>query len=182
MHLELRLVPGGAQPHLEPAAGEVVDRHRDLREQTRVTVQIPGHVQTDARACGVLRDGAEDGPAVEDRLCRIVAERDEMIERPEVIEPGCIGDAPGLALGVDRMDLLRKLDADAKRMGHASSVATGTAGRFARSARVCCAIRWKPPASSGPSRRWATRPARRARRPATGREPGPGRAPRPARS
>src|SRR5207245_7290227 len=138
VNLELWPGPDGARPDCEQAAGELADRQRNLREETRVTAQIPGQVETDASTCGVLGDGAEDGPAVEDRLCRIVAERDEVIERPEVIEPGCIGDAPGLALGVDRMDLLRKLDADAKRMGHASSVATGTAGRFARSARVCC--------------------------------------------
>jgi len=96
----------------------VIDGHGDLREQTGVPVRIAGHVETDPRALGVLRDGAEDRPAVEDELRRVVPERDEVIEGPDVVEPGFVRDAPGLALRLDRMDLLRKLQADAKWMRH----------------------------------------------------------------
>ena len=69
-------------------------------------------------ALGVLRDRTEDRPAVEDELRRIVPERDEVVERPDVIEARLVGDAPGLALGRDGMDLLRELQPDAERMRH----------------------------------------------------------------
>src|SRR5678816_2408575 len=96
----------------------MVDRHGDLREEAGVAVEIPGHVETDARALGVLRDSAEDRPAVEDQLRRVLPERDEVIERPDVVEAGLVRDAPRLALRLDRMDLLRHLEADAKWMRH----------------------------------------------------------------
>src|SRR5258706_13431791 len=46
------------------------------------------------------------------------AERDEVVEGPDVVEAGLVGGTPGLALRLDRMDLLRKLQADAKWMRH----------------------------------------------------------------
>ena len=83
-----------------------------------MSVQVARHVETDARAFGVLGDRAEDGPAVEDELRRIVPQRDEMVERPDVIEARLVGDAPGLALRLDGIDLLRELQADAEWMRH----------------------------------------------------------------
>jgi len=61
---------------------------------------------------------AQDRPAVEDQLGRVLPERDEVIERPNVVEAGLVRDTPGLALRLDRMDLLRHLETDAKWMRH----------------------------------------------------------------
>jgi len=41
-----------------------------------------------------------------------------VVEGPDVVEAGLVRDPPGLALRLDRMDLLRKLQPDAKWMPH----------------------------------------------------------------
>ncbi len=81
-----------------------------------MTIEIARHVETDARALGVLGDCAEDGPAVEDEARRVTSECDEMVERPDMVEAGLVGHPPGLALRLDGMDLLRELQTDPKGM------------------------------------------------------------------
>lgn len=126
VHLEFGLVPCGADAHLEPPRRQMVDGHGDLREQTRVTIGIAGHIETDPRALGVLRDGAEDRPPVEDELRRVIPEGDEVVERPDVVEARLVRDAPRLALRIDGVDLLRKLQADAKWMRHHTEASVTT--------------------------------------------------------
>jgi hypothetical protein len=83
-----------------------------------MAVQVSRHVEPKASALGVLGSGRERRPTIEDRLRRITAEREEVIEEPEVIEAGRIGRAPTLSLHVDRMDLLIELQPESKRECH----------------------------------------------------------------
>ena len=83
-----------------------------------MAIEVTRHVEPDARAFGVLGDRAEDRPAVEDEARRIVAERYEMVEGPDVVEAGLVGRAPRFALRLDGMDLLRELQTDPQGICH----------------------------------------------------------------
>src|SRR6266850_5158843 len=113
---ELRLVPARADPKLEASVREVVDGDRDLRHESRMPVEVARHVQPHPRALRNRGHRREHGPSVEDRRRRIGAEREKMVEWPDVIESRIVGDPPDIDVNVDRMDLLRKLQAVAKRV------------------------------------------------------------------
>src|SRR6185436_3036595 len=101
VHRELRLVPTRPDTHLEAATGEVIDGDGDLREQTRMPVEIPSDVEPDMRAPGDLGDRRKQRPAVVDRLRLVLMDRDQVVEEPEMIEAGGIDHAPGLALRLE---------------------------------------------------------------------------------
>ena len=113
---ELGLIPACPDPELEATARKVIDSDGDLRHEARVPVEVAGHVQTHPCAFGDRCHRAEHRPAIEDERGRIRSERDEVIERPDVVEACPVGDAPDIDLHVDRMDLLRKLQAVAERI------------------------------------------------------------------
>jgi hypothetical protein len=132
VHRELWLVPPSSDPHLETAAGEVIDRDGDLREQAWMPVEIPGDVEADVRALGDLRDRREERPPVVDRLRLVLMDRDQVVEEPEVIEAGVVDHAPRLSLRFEGEDLLRELETDTDR--HSPSPATAAAAPVARRA------------------------------------------------
>jgi len=116
--LELGLVPRGADPEVEPTPREVVDRRADLRVETGVPVEIARDHEPDAHALRRFGHRGEHRPALEHRLRRIRAQREQVIEAPEAVEAGIVGDLPDRAVRLDGVDLRRELEADAERMGH----------------------------------------------------------------
>src|ERR1700716_1252386 len=79
-------------------------------------VEIAGYVQPHPRTVGERGHRAKRGPTVEDRRRRIRTERDQMVERPDVVETRFVADAPHIRVDVDRMDLLRELEPEPKWM------------------------------------------------------------------
>src|SRR5206468_7894017 len=77
---ELGLVPPRPDPELEAPVRQVIDGDRDLRQESRMPVQVAGHVQADPRALRDPGHGPEESPTIEDRRRRIGAERDKVIE------------------------------------------------------------------------------------------------------
>ena len=71
-----------------------------------MAVEVAGHVEAHTDAAGDLGERAERRPAVEDRLRYVLMDRDEVVEEPDVVEPGGVGHAPRLALRVDVVQLL----------------------------------------------------------------------------
>ena len=126
----LELGPGGSDAELQPARREVVDGHRHLREHGRVPVGVAGHHAADAHALRRLRHRPQEHPALEHVERRIVDDRGEVVEDPEVIEVGLVGQLPDRAelrgIGV----LLRELEADPQGVHGTSLAATCTRPRF----------------------------------------------------
>src|SRR5207253_10908544 len=100
----------------EASLREVINGDRDLRQEPWMPVQIAGHVKSHPRALGERRHRAKRGPPVEDRRRRIGTERDEVVERPDVVETRFVADPPHIRVDVDRMYLLRELEPEAKWM------------------------------------------------------------------
>ena len=65
--LVLGLVPAGADPQLQPAPRDVIDRHRLLGEQRRVAEGVAAHQDADARFLGLQRQRRQQRPAFEKR-------------------------------------------------------------------------------------------------------------------
>src|SRR5207237_4900769 len=73
-------------------------------------------VQTHPRAFGDRGHRAEHRPPIEDQRGRVRSQRDEVIERPDVVEACRFRPTPHIDLHVDGMHLLGKLQAVAKRI------------------------------------------------------------------
>ena len=96
VHLVLDLSPGRTDAELKPAAGKMIDRHRQLGEHDRVAVRVAGDQAADADALGRLGHRGLQGPTFVDGTvgtCR--PDRSQVIEVPEVIEAAFVGNLPG---------------------------------------------------------------------------------------
>jgi hypothetical protein len=121
----------------------VVDRHADLRVHPGMAVQAASDHEADAHARRQRGHRGEHRPALEDRLRRVGAEGEEVVEAPQAVEASVVGDPPDRAMRRDRMDLRRELQADAERMRHRPEPSDDGA-----SARRIVLASWKQRASS----------------------------------
>src|SRR5712692_5705550 len=97
------LRPGGADSELEPAARQVVDGDRALREQRRVAVGVARDEAADPRAPGCLGHRRLQRPALVDRAVGTAAtDGGEVVEIPDMVEPTFVRDAPHAAQRFDR--------------------------------------------------------------------------------
>ena len=83
-----------------------------------MAVQVARDHEPEANALRRLGHRREHRPALEDRLGRIGAEGEQVVEAPEPVESGLVRDLPHRAVRRDGMDLRRELQADAERMRH----------------------------------------------------------------
>ena len=95
VHLVLYLGPGCAYAELEPAARQVIHRHRELGEQRRIAVRVAGHKASDSSPLGGLSHRGLQRPTFKDRAVRsTIADGGEVIEVPDVVEPRLVRDLP----------------------------------------------------------------------------------------
>src|SRR2546422_319555 len=111
----LRATPSSKVPALECHTSACRAVRRSIRSPFE-PIQIAGHIQTHPRALRDRGHRAEHGPPVEDRCGGIGTERDEVIEGPDMIEAPLVTDTPNIYVDVNRMYLLRELEAVPKRV------------------------------------------------------------------
>ena len=92
----LVLLPAGAEPEHEPAAAQVVDGRRHLREHRRVAVGVAGDERADADARHRGREPGERGPRLGVRHARGLAVGHEVVRVPETVEADRLGVARDL--------------------------------------------------------------------------------------
>ena len=80
------LPPARADAHLDAAAADVVERGGDVREERRVAVGIAGHERAATQPRHLRQQGRQRGPALQARTKRVTEDRDEVVERPRVVE------------------------------------------------------------------------------------------------
>ena len=88
----LRLVPAGAEPEDQPAAGDLLDRVRHLGQQGRVAETGATDQRADLDPLGDGRHAAQQRPAFPGAQVSVVAGesaiKQEMIRNPERVESG----------------------------------------------------------------------------------------------
>ena len=88
-----RLVPRGADRAPDPAVRQVVDGHDLRREHRRHAVRHAGHERSEAHARRLSRQAGQERPGLHRRTARIRVERLEMIEDPDALDPGVLGES-----------------------------------------------------------------------------------------
>ena len=78
----LLLVPAGADPELEPAVRDDVERGGHVRQHRRVAVGVAGHEHADPQPLRGLGQRRRGDPALEARAGRVREDRIEVVERP----------------------------------------------------------------------------------------------------
>ena len=79
-------VPPGAEPELQAAVGDLVERRRHVGEDRRVAVRHARHEHADAEAARRLRQRREGEPPLEARAAAVAEDRLEVVERPTRLE------------------------------------------------------------------------------------------------
>ncbi len=108
----LELVPAGADAELEPAAGEVVDRRRDLREDRRVAVGDAADDEAAADARRLRGESRKQRRAFEARAARVGEDREEVVEDRDPVVAERLGGLPELDVIVERRVLLAGVNAE----------------------------------------------------------------------
>src|SRR2546426_7160675 len=97
----------------------MVDRNRGLGQQRRVAIGVGGDEASDAHSLGGLGHRRLQRPALVDRaVSGGAANRRQVVEVPQVVEAGLVGDAPDRAQRLDRDVLPRCLQPEAEWMRH----------------------------------------------------------------
>src|SRR3989442_12692668 len=97
----------------------MVDRNRGLGQQRRVAIGVGGDEASDAPSLGGLGHRRLQRPALVDRaVSGGAANPRQVVEVPQVVEAGLVGDAPDRAQRLDRDVLPRCLQPEAEWMGH----------------------------------------------------------------
>src|SRR5256885_4243428 len=119
IHLVLDLRPCGADAELEPAAGQVIDRDRELREYHRVAVGVSRDQAADADSLRRFgHRGLQRPPFIDRAVGTRGTDRGEVVEVPQVVEAGIFGDAPARAELLDGDRLAGCLQPETKWMRH----------------------------------------------------------------
>src|SRR5438105_2741423 len=119
VHLVLDLRPRGADPELETAAREVVDRDSELGQDDRVAIRVAGDQASDAHALGGLGHRRLERPALVNRAVGAAGpDGRKVVEVPQVVESAFVGKAPDRAQVLDGDALTRRLQPETKRMRH----------------------------------------------------------------
>src|SRR5256886_14903718 len=84
--LVFRLVPGGAQAELEPAAGDVGDGDRLGRQDRWVAVSDAGYQRPEAEPRGERRQARQEGPRLQAGTVPVAVQRREVVEYPGPVE------------------------------------------------------------------------------------------------
>jgi hypothetical protein len=129
----LVLGPAGPDAELEPAAGQVVDGRRHLRQHARVPVGVAGDRAADAHPLGQRRHAGQRGPGLEDVQRVVAAEAGEVVHVPAVVEARLIGDPPHFLERVDRGGLA---DFDSETKSAHKAFLSHPADDFARAERA----------------------------------------------
>jgi hypothetical protein len=112
-HGVLVLGPSGADAELQPAAAEMIDGHRHLRQDPRVAVGVADHRAADPDPGGQLGHRGQHGPGLEDRAVVALAESGEVIHDPAAVEARLVGEPPEPAQLVDGR-VLGELEAESQ--------------------------------------------------------------------
>ena len=111
-------VPTSAQAKLEPAAGEVIQRRRRLRQQRRIAVADVEHQAADAGAFRFRGQGAEGRQRFEVRLpAALIGRLVEVVPNGDPVHASRVEATPQRAHLVHRQVLLANVDAKGKGHG-----------------------------------------------------------------
>ena len=82
----LVLIPARADPQIQPAVGDDVDRRGHVGMHGGMAVGVAGDHLAKAQALGLRRKGREQRPALQAGAIEIALDRREMVEKPGVLE------------------------------------------------------------------------------------------------